>query len=156
MSEDVVLQNVINWFASLNSTLLYQTRPVAEGAIGGVDAILFCPHTNRFIFIDAKGAATKPVSRAASFSNSLGNLIKRIRFENGYTGNEAAERFIPLESRNRIATEARHRVSDYILALTPDYEQTVRMTLDPALASLLHIRVLFVETDLVRECVWMP
>jgi len=154
MNEDQVLQAVIQWFVASGTTLLYQTRPIAEGAIAGVDAILFSPQHQRYTFIDAKGAATTPVARSTSFSNSLGSIIKRIRFESGYSGPEAAARFTPPESRATIATTARHRVSDYVLALTPDYEETVRTALDPALASLLHIRVLIVRPDAIREYAW--
>jgi hypothetical protein len=154
MNEDQVLQAVIEWFVARGSTLLYQTRPIAEGAIAGVDAIMFSPRHQRYTFIDAKGAATTPVARSTSFSNCLGSLIKRIRFESGYSGLEAADRFTPIESRATIATAARHRVSDFVLAFTPDYEETVRLALDPALASLLHIRVLIVQPDSIREYAW--
>jgi hypothetical protein len=154
MNEDQVLQSVIQWFVANRSTSLYQTRPIAEGAIAGVDAILFSQQHQRYTFIDAKGAAATPVARATAFSNSLGSLIKRIRIETGYSGFGAAARFTPPESRATIATAARHRVSDYVLALTPDYEETVRTALDPALASLLHIRVLIVEPDFIREYAW--
>src|SRR6266576_3080406 len=110
MNEDQVLQSVIQWFIASGSTSLYQTRPIAEGAIAGVDAILFSPKHQRYTFIDAKGAAATPVSRSTAFSNSLGSLIRRIRFETGYSGFEAASRFTPPESRATIATAGRHRV----------------------------------------------
>jgi len=35
--------------------LIYKTRPIAEGAIGGVDAILMKQDPWQFAFIDAKG-----------------------------------------------------------------------------------------------------
>ena len=154
MNEDQVLQAVIQWFTDSGSTLIYQTRPLSEGAIAGVDAILYSAKQNRYTFIDAKGAAATPVARSTAFSNSLGAVIKRIRFERGYSGMEAASRFTPPESRASVAANARHRVSDYILALTPDYEETVRVALDPALASLLHIRVLIAAPDAIREFTW--
>ena len=154
MNEDQVLQSVIQWFIASGSTLLYQTRSIAEGAIAGVDAILYSPQHRRYTLIDAKGAAATPVARSTSFSNSLGSLIKRIRFESGYSGFEAASRFTPPESRATVATDARHRISDYVLALTPDYEETLRTALDPALASLLHIRAIIVQPDSVHEYAW--
>ena len=59
MNEDQVLQAVIQWFTASGSTLIYQTRPLSEGAIAGVDAILHSPQQNRYTFIDAKGAAAR-------------------------------------------------------------------------------------------------
>jgi hypothetical protein len=70
----------------------------------------------------------------------LGSLIKRIRFESGYSGVEHAARFTPADMRVRVAREARHCVSDYVLAVTPDYEKTIRVALDPNLAALPHNR----------------
>jgi hypothetical protein len=103
MNEDQVLQAVIQWFATRGSRPIYQTRPVAESAIGGVDAILYDPQQCRYTFIDAKGTAAEKVKRSTSFTNSLGSLIKRIRFETGYSGLEAKARFTPLESRARLS-----------------------------------------------------
>jgi hypothetical protein len=94
------------------------------------------------------------VARANNFSNGLGSLIKRIRFETGYSGMEAADRFNPHDARVRVAAEARHRRTDYILAITSDYLNTVRGGIDPALASLLHIRVLIVHPATIQEFTW--
>lgn len=154
MNEDEVLESTIQWFAASGSTLLYQTRPLAEGAIGGVDAIVHSSEYDRYSLIDAKGAAATPQARSTNFSNGLGSLIKRIRFETGYSGMEAADRFNPPDERARVATEARHCRTDYVLALTSDYENTVRGGIDPALASLLHIRVLIVQPTIIQEFTW--
>ena len=154
MNEDQVLQAAIQWFTAGGSRLIYQTRPLSEGAIGGADAILISEHTNRYTFIDAKGKYAKSPARSNAFSNSLGTILKRIRFERGYSGLEDARRFTSPEARAAMNADARHRVSDYVLALTPDFEETVRTALDPALASLLHIRVLLVAPEVIREFTW--
>ncbi|MFZ4778646.1 MAG: hypothetical protein ACOYM3_25035 [Terrimicrobiaceae bacterium] len=154
MNEDLVLDRAIEWFLQKGTNLLYRTRPIAGGAIGGVDAILVSPITRRYTFIDAKGGAASPVKRSNAFTNCLGALIKRIRFESGYSGMEDAGLFTSPKARKDVADSARHRNSNYVLALTPDYEQTVRSALDPSLASLLHIEVLFVFPDSIAEFEW--
>ena len=147
MNEDAILQAAIAWFTSRGSTLIYQTRPFSEGASASADAILHSAESR---------ITPTPVARATAFTNSLGSLIKRNRFDRGYSGREETARFNPPESRAGVATAARHQVSDYVLALTPDYEDEVRIALDPALASLLHIRVLLFAPDSVREFSWPP
>ena len=120
LSDDLVLARAIAWFIQEGAHVLYKTRTIADGAIGGVDAILFDSDSDRFTFIDAKGKATSPAKRSNAFTNCLGALMKRIRFETGYAGVESADLFSSPGDKKRVAKHARHRNSDYIIALTPD------------------------------------
>lgn len=155
VDEDVVLQRAIQWYQDKSEgwELIYQTRPITKkpGAIGGVDAILFSERLARFSFIDAKGTSVGKEAKSKAFTNALGALIKRIRFENGYGGVEASALYVSSQWRARVKSEARHRRSEYMLALTPDYVATVNSALDPALAALLHLRVLIVSPHHVKE-----
>jgi hypothetical protein len=53
-----------------------------------------------------------------------------------------------------VSDEASHRRSNYVLALTSDYEQTVRSALDPTLAELLNIHAFIVTPEGVTELKW--
>lgn len=161
MDEDAVLQAALGWLALQGWELAYRTRPIAEGAIGGVDAILIKGGRPRhFCFVDAKGEAPNPVGRATSFTNCVGALLKRIRIEAGYLGNEAAERFQPVgefsadQVRDLVAREGVHKRSQYILAVTSDFTNTVTTSLDASIASLLHIQVLEVNDGGVMPIYW--
>jgi len=160
MHEDEVVRRSIAWFTEQGWNLIYQTRAVADGAIGGVDAILMKAEPWKFVFIDGKGAAETKERRSGGFTNCLGAIIKRIRFVQGYLSNEAANRFIPNEQfladdyRQRLTEFGVHRNSEYVLALTPDMRETVRTALDPALAALLHIRILLVNETGIEEMHW--
>jgi hypothetical protein len=160
MHEDDVLRRAVAWFVDRGWMLIYQTRPVAEGALGGVDAVLMRVSPWRFVFIDAKGAGKNKVRRSSGFTNCLGALIKRIRFEQGYLSNEALDKYIPSSEftaedyRQRLSQFGVHKNSEYVLTLTPDMRETVRTALDPTLASLLHIRALLVAEDSIEEMQW--
>jgi hypothetical protein len=160
MHEDKVLDQAIAHFTADGWVLIYRTRPIAEGAIGGVDAILLKHNPWRFTFIDAKGYAETKERRAGGFTNCLGALLKRIRFEHGYSSNEAVDRFIPTgeftaeDYRNRLVEHGKHKNSEYVLAMTPDIRQTVMTALDPSLAALLHISVLLVSDNCVEKMHW--
>jgi hypothetical protein len=154
MSEDAVLNNTIKWFIERGWEIVYQTRSLKDGAIGGVDAILYSDEFERFVFIDAKGTAATKEKKSVSFTNALGALIKRVRFSGGYSGVEDAKRFTDSKWRKRVSDEASHRRSNYVLALTSDYEQTVRSALDPTLAELLNIHAFIVTPEGVTELKW--
>jgi hypothetical protein len=160
MHEDEVVGRSIRWFAEQGWRCVYQTRAVSAGAIGGVDAILIKNDPCKFVFIDAKGSADSKERRSLAFTNCLGALIKRIRFEQGYLSNEAFNCFIPTddvsaeECRRQLSSSAVHKNSEYVLAVTPDFRETVRTALDPTLASLLHIRVLLVSDAITEEMHW--
>jgi hypothetical protein len=160
MHEDEVVGRAIDWFTGQGWKLIYQTRPIADGAIGGVDAILMKVEPWKFVFIDGKGAAETKERRSGGFTNCLGALIKRIRFEQGYLSNEAVNRFIPDDQfaaedyRQRLTQFGVHKNSEYVLALTPDMRETVRTGLDPALAALLHVHVLLVSESAIEEMQW--
>ncbi len=89
MQEDDVLNRAIAKFAAEGWHLIYKTRPIAESAIGGVDAILMKRDPWQFVFVDAKGCLESKEKRSNGFTNCLGALVKRIRFDRGYTGVEA-------------------------------------------------------------------
>jgi hypothetical protein len=160
VSEDEILQRAIAFYQEQNWTLLYQTRSLAEGAIGGVDAILFKRKPISFVFIDAKGRVENNVRRSTDFTNVLGALIKRIRLEKGYSSVEAVDRFIPFddlnsrEVRDFVKKHGVHRNSEYILALDPLMRETIKSALDSTLAGLLRIRVLFVSNESVEFFQW--
>lgn len=161
MNEDEVLEAALSWLAQQGWQLAYCTRPIAEGAIGGVDAILIeAGPPRRFCFIDAKGQAPNPVRRATSFTNCIGALLKRIRIETGYVGNEAADRFLPVgdlsaaEVRALIAQEGVFRRSEYVLAVTSDFRNTATTVLDSSVSSLLHIKILEVSDAGVTQLDW--
>lgn len=160
MHEDDIVRLAVGWFTERGWKLVYQTRAIADGAIGRVDAILTKVDPWKFVFIDGKGAAESKERRSSGFTNCLGAIIKRIRFEQGYRGNEAVSLFISDEQfsaedyRQRLNQFGVHRNSEYVLALSPDMHHTVQTCLDPALASLLHIRILFVSDNRIEEMQW--
>ena len=105
MHEDDVLWRAIAWFTERGWKFIYQTLTVAEGAFGGVVAILM---------------KVSPW-RSGGFTNCLGALIKRIRFERGYLSNEAIDRFIRLtwppqvpvcRQLSGVALDNKHRQGD--------------------------------------------
>ena len=160
MTEDALLAEVIYYFAEDGWSLAYQTRPLSQGAIAGVDAILLKQDPWRFVFIDAKGSTHDSIKRSNNFTNALGAILKRIRFERGYMGFEAKKYFNSTKGMTRnevietIKKYAVHRNSQYILAFDRDMEQTIKSSFDPALASLLHISVLFVSESEVTFFRW--
>ena len=160
MTEDDVLTAGVEWLKGQGWQLCYLTRPLAEGAIGGVDAILFKLAPQSFAFVDAKGDSGSKEAKSAAFTNCLGALMKRIRVCGGYAGVEAKSRFIAAaglkvpELRRAVQEKGLHRSSLYYLVLPESHAQTVESALDPALASLLHIHVLMVGSDGVREHQW--
>ncbi len=160
MNEDEVLNRAVASYTAQGWVLIYKTRPIADGAIGGVDAILMKQNPWRFTFIDAKGSAETKEKRSGGFTNCLGALLKRIRLEHGYTSNEAVDRFVPSgdftaeDYRERLVEHGTHKNSEYVLALTPDMRQTVITALDPALAALLHISVVLVSDTSVDKMQW--
>lgn len=155
INEDNVVATTVTWLEKQGWQLCFRTRPVAEGAIGGVDAILLREKPLRFAFVDGKGDTPSATKRSRGFTSALGALIKRIRFERGYLGNEARSCFQALpgrtvpELRELLQRAAIHRRSEYFLALPESYEQTVYECLDPALAALLNVRVVFVGPDAI-------
>lgn len=160
IDEDTLLDQVIGHYAAHGWITIYRTRPVVQGAIGGVDAILLKGPPWQFVFIDAKGSMRTPPERSLGFTNCLGALIKRIRFERGYRSNEATRLFLPyqeqgLEEVRRIVHDfGTHKNSEYVLALPAELGSTVRDSLDPTLASLLHIRVFLVSRESFQEFRW--
>lgn len=160
MHEDEVLNRAVAAYTADGWQLIYKTRPIAEGAIGGVDAILMKQNPWRFVFIDAKGCAEKKEKRSSGFTICLGALLKRIRFEHGYTSNEAVDRFVAAgefsaeDYRERLVEHGKHKSSEYVLAVTPDMRQTVTTGFDPTLAALLHITILLVSENGVEKMQW--
>ena len=160
MNEDQVVDAAIGWLGQQGWQVCYRTRPVAAGAIGGVDAILIQERPHHFAFVEGKGEAATPVQRSAGFTQALGSLLKRIRFERGYLGIEATERLQPTpgqsvaQLRALLQESAVHRRSEYFLALPHSYRQTVEVCLDPALAALLHMRVLLVAGEAGATELW--
>lgn len=153
MSEDDVLKRCIEWFEQRGEgwAPIYQTQELAKSAVGGVDAILFSETKRRFVFVEAKGESGRKAARSTAFTSALGALIKRIKINSGYQGMETADRYKTKEWRKRVQTDARHECSEYVLALTPDYYETVRQCVDLALAEMLHIRILIFYPAEVRE-----
>jgi hypothetical protein len=100
--------------------------------------------------------------RSAGFTNCLGALIKRIRFEHGYRSNEAGRRFhrptdckwSVHELREALREYGTHRHCEYVLALPTSFRRTASESIDPALASLLHIRVLLISEKGAEELDW--
>lgn len=160
MNEDEILERSITYYSHQGLTLLYRTRPIADGAIGGVDAILHKPEPLKFVFIDAKGGGVDSIRRSTDFNNVVGAMVKRIRFEKGYSGVEDTKRFNPLgnktpkEVREMIKNHAVYRHSEYVLALAPEMKETIRFGLDPTLMSLLKIHILIVHPDTFEFYVW--
>jgi hypothetical protein len=95
MNEDSILDAAITYLQSGDWRLTYRTRPVAESAIAGVDAILFNATLSTFRLVDAKGESNSPASRSTAFANCLGTLLKRIRFQSGYLHLETKALFTP-------------------------------------------------------------
>jgi hypothetical protein len=154
MNENEVLSAIIDFFIHRDFSLMYRTDP-QPNEIGGVDAILFSPHPeDKYYFIEAKGTPNTPQISSRNFTNAVGSVLKRIRIVSGYSGNEAARNFLNPEFRNNIAANACHRASYYILALTPEYLETLRQTIDSAIAGILNIRVFKVEPMIIQEFFW--
>jgi hypothetical protein len=160
LTEDQVVEAAVRWGVARAWVPCYRTRRVDAGAMGGVDAILYRQEPWRFAFIDGKGDSASPTKRSAYFTSCLGALIKRIRFERGYLSNEAVASFLPVPScstaqlRVALREHGVHRNSEYVLALPLSLRRTVVECLDPALASLLHIRVLLISANVVEELRW--
>jgi hypothetical protein len=160
MEEDKLLDKAVAFFTNAGWTLAYQTRPLSQGAIAGVDAVLVRKNPWQFVFVDAKGSTTESVRRSNNFTNALGAILKRIRFEKGYIGLEARKNFIACHGLGQreiidlLRKHAVHRNSEYVLAFDPEMVETVKTSLDPALAALLHIRVLLVDDSSTRFFQW--
>jgi len=160
MKEDGVLEKSIQFFKNQGWVLIYQTRSLSEGAIGGVDAILLLRDPLRLIFVDAKGETSNSVKRSTDFTNALGALVKRIRFERGYSTVEDIKRYLsieglkPVQVRDLVKKHGVHRNSEYVLAVDPSMKETIKSALDPSLAGLLHIRILLVDEESVGFFQW--
>lgn len=157
MNEDELLEVAIGFLLSEGWQLVYRTRPIAQGARAGVDAILFNPHLSAFRLIDAKGESTSPVARSIAFANCLGTLVKRIRFRAGYLHLESIALFTPPQGftidafRDHMRQHAVHRNCEYWLALPATMRQTILDTLDPHLAGVLRLQVLLVDAMGIAE-----
>ncbi len=153
MTEDQILDAAINTLLQDNWHLGYKTRPISDGAIAGVDAILFNPRLGEFRLIDAKGDRGTPVGRSSDFVNCLGSIVKRIRFNAGYLHLEARSHFTPPlgisvnQFRDLLRQRAMHRNCEYWLALPTTMQQTVVDTLDPVLAGILRLRILLADAE---------
>lgn len=160
MDEDAILEAAVHWLEKQGWQTIYRTRSIAEGAIGGVDAILAKEHPWQFAFVDAKGDSDSKERRSVGFTNCLGAMIKRIRFESGYRSNEQAALFRPLgdlssaECRDRVRELAVRSRSHYILALPQSLRRTALSAIDPSLAALLNLQVLIVSEAAVEEMAW--
>jgi hypothetical protein len=82
------------------------------------------------------------------------SLLKRVRFLSGYKSNETAAHFTSEKIRQRIADEACFSKSEYVLALTEDYSETIKRVLDPNLGDYLHLKVFTVGQDGVKSFAW--
>ena len=153
MDEDSILDAAITFPQSDDWHLAYRTRPLAESAIAGVDAILFDPSLNAFRLVDAKGESNSPAQRSTGFAICLGSLVKRIRFHPGYLHLESKKLFTPPDGmsvedfRENMRENAVHRNCEYWLVLPASMRQTILDTLDPALAALLRLYVLLIDND---------
>jgi hypothetical protein len=160
MNEDKVIESTLKWLTAGGWLICYRTRSIAEGAIGGADAILCMRNPWRFIFVDGKGKPNGKEAKSNAFANCLGSLVKRIRITGGYSGNEMRSRFMPVadlnaeQVRDAIRQYGIHANSEYILALPTIFETTVTRTLDSKLARMLHIRVLMISEAGVEELTW--
>lgn len=153
MDEDSILDAAITFLQSDDWHLAYRTRPVAESAIAGADAIL-CNATNcAFRLVDAKGESKSPATRSTAFANCLGTLIKRIRFQSGYMHLETKALFTPPvgmstdEFREYMRQNAVYQNCEYWLVFSTSMRQTILDTIDPALAGLLRLYILLVDND---------
>jgi hypothetical protein len=150
MTEDQILQASITFLEQEGWTTIYRTRPNAEGAIGGVDAIFIKYDSNHILFLEAKADSNDGIKRSGDFSNALGTILKRIRFESGYSGVEAIKRFIPIPQhtqrslKNYVKKHGLHKNSTYVLAFEPGYAESIKQFFDPSLAALLNVKVLMV------------
>jgi hypothetical protein len=159
MKEDSLLTKAISFFTDAGWQIVYRTRSSSH-AIAGVDAILLSGNPWQFVFIEAKGSAKDSVDRSSQFTSALGTILKRIRFERGYIGLEAKKNFTATEELTTreiidlLKNHAIHRNSEYVLAFDPEMKETIKTSFDPALASILHIRVLFVDESTTRFYQW--
>lgn len=151
MDEDSILDIAISFLSTKGWYLAYRTRPIQDGAIAGVDAILYNPELNEFRLIDAKGESKSPPQRSTHFANCLGSLLKRIRIDSGYLHLESKALFIPLpkspikDFREHMRRHAVHRNCEYWLVFPFSMRQTIVDTLDPALAGILRLYILLVD-----------
>lgn len=151
MDEDAILDAAIIFLQTDDWHLSYRTRPVADGAIAGVDAILFNATISAYRIVDAKGESSSPASRSTAFANCLGSLIKRIRFNSGYLHLENKALFTPPAGisvdafRETMRQDAVHRNCEYWLVFPTTMRQTILDTLDPALTGILNIHIILVN-----------
>lgn len=157
MDEDSILETAIRFLQTDGWHLSYRTRPIAEGAIAGVDAILYNPELTEFRLIDAKGESSDSVARSTAFVNCLGTLIKRIRFQAGYLHLESTALFTPPAGadvntfKDIMRREAVHRNCEYWLVFPISMRQTIIDTLDPTLAGILRLNILLVNDKAEAE-----
>jgi hypothetical protein len=155
MTEDEVIDKAVAHYVNKGCLCLYRTaRATAAGGPGeqgGADAILHDSQAKRFFFLEAKGSADSPVKASNNFTNALGAVIKRVRLNAGYTGNEALINFDgntdaeKKETRNLIQRDGILTNSAYILALPNEYGERARSSVDEEALKLLHIGFLWVE-----------
>jgi hypothetical protein len=153
--EDRVVVTAIAYLQAEGWNLIYQTRELIRGAVGGVDAILMQTNPVRFCFLDGKGKCKTKEKRSMAANNLLGTVLKRIKVAGrGYLTNETARLFQP-PSRYNAYKELLHEHAildkcQYILAVPQEFQRTLADSLEVALRRMLHIRVLIVGDNVVE------